>query len=567
MIISYLFNPFRRLANRVHFSEKISYVLFWTILLVSCFFVIVWKFLLLIGATLLIYSIAVRDFGMPVIRIVLTAEGRKKAYHLLVGLLILFDLFITVVVVFVIYRCREFLTSIFYTPFANLAATGNFSWDLLGPILALLSAVIFVFWLVLIHDDTKSATSPRESVQKMFFYGSLIVIFILLNLLCFIRLFTTEATIPWADVRLWPWWAMILPLSLIVFSVSGLLLTRKTKSIILFFCFVMFQNMGQAAENRITLLEPAKFVSTQEAREAGQQESRAGEGGGYLAEPKIIDCFAAMEYQYTGGRYDNAPIRFRLRTPLKMKPGKKYPLIVWFHGRGESGNDNSRQLAHLQQAMEFFAGQNQQDFFMLATQCPGDNNQWTRSLSSEGKGDAPMTIVCEIMEAVLREYPVDENRISSLGLSSGGTGSWEFGRQSPRKLAALCSCSGNPVKESRPEEYLGPAIWSFVNQGDTSVSSEDAVVFVDGINTGGGNAFLSIYNASSHDSWTHAMREEKILGWLILQSLERPGPPQGVVCRPPLTGRQQFMRFVLPVLLMTACTVSLFLRQKKEVHE
>jgi predicted esterase len=562
MILSYVFNPFRRPAG--HFSEKISYALFWTLLLASCFFMIIWKLLLLTGTTLLAYYVAVRDFGMPKIRIVLTSGGRKIAYVFLVGLLTAFDLFIVLTDLFVFHRCCG---DFFYKPFADLMATGEPSWDLLGPVLVLAVVLAFLSWLIPAFPGVKSATSHREPVQKTFLYGSLAVILLLLNVLCFIRLFTTDASFPWADVRLWPWWAMILPVSLIVFSVSGLLLTRKTKPTVLsvlFLCFAVWPNITQAADNRITLLEPAKFVSAQDAREAGKHESRPGQDG-FLAEPKIVDCFAAMEYHYTGGRYENEPIRFRLRMPLQMEPGKKYPMIVWFHGRGERGDDNTRQLAHLQLAMEFFAGPNQQDFFMLATQCPGDNDQWTRSLSSDGRGDAPITITGEIMEAVLREFPVDENRLSAFGFSSGGTGSWEFGRKSPRKLAALGSCSGNPVKDAKPEEYLGPAIWAFVNSQDPGVPGDDAVVFTDAINTGGGNAFLSLYEASGHDTWTRAMREEKIIGWLILQSLEKPGPPQGVVCRP-LTGRQQFTRFGLPVIVIGVCLVPLFFKRRKGVN-
>ena len=569
LILGYLFNPFRQLAGRIRFSEKILYALLWTLLLVSCFFVTVWKMLLLIGTISLAYYVAVRDFGMPKIRIVLSAKGQRIAYRILIGLLVTFDLFIGVVNVIVVYHCGEFFHSFFYKPFANLMSTGVPSWDLLGPIFVLISVLIFIGWLVLARFGTKSVDSRREPIQKLFLYGSLAVILVLMNFLCFIRLFTTEANIPWWDVRLWPWWGMILPISLIIFSVSGLLLTRKAKpvtlSILFLCCFAVLSDTLQAAENRLVLLEPAKFVSASEARQAAGAESMPSEDG-FLANPTIVDCFAAMEYRYTGGRYENEPIKFRLRSPLAIEPGKKYPLIVWFHGRGESDNDNRRQLAHLQLAMEFFAGPNQQDFFMLATQCPGDNNQWTRSVSTEGKGDAPVTIACEIMEAVLREFPVDENRISGFGFSSGGTGSWEFGRQSPRRLAALGSCSGNPVREAKPEEYLGPAIWAFVNSGDAGVSSEDAVVFVEAINTGGGNAFLSLYEASGHDTWTRAMREEKIIGWLILQSLERPGPPQGVICRPPLTAMQQFSRFWLPVLVMIACALPLFLTRRKEVH-
>ena len=120
------------------------------------------------------------------------------------------------------------------------------------------------------------------------------------------------------------------------------------------------------------------------------------------------------------------------------------------------------------------------------------------------------------------------------------------------------------MNDAKPEEYLGIAIWAFVNKEDAGVSSEDAILFIDAINSGGGDAYLSLYDATGHDTWSRALREEKLIGWLILQSLERPGPPQGMICRAPLTPTQQFMYFGLPVLIITACAMSLFFGRRKE---
>lgn len=50
------------------------------------------------------------------------------------------------------------------------------------------------------------------------------------------------------------------------------------------------------------------------------------------------------------------------------------------------------------------------------------------------------------------------------------------------------------------------------------------------------------------------MQQEKILGWLILQSLVKPGPPQGIVCRP-LSKTQQWAMFGLPVLIIVGLLV------------
>ena len=38
------------------------------------------------------------------------------------------------------------------------------------------------------------------------------------------------------------------------------------------------------------------------------------------------------------------PFHYRTSSPDKMDPGKRYPLLVFFHGAGGRGEDNQRQL-------------------------------------------------------------------------------------------------------------------------------------------------------------------------------------------------------------------------------
>jgi predicted esterase len=408
----------------------------------------------------------------------------------------------------------------------------------------------------------------KMSIAQIIFFVSFIVVIILLDTICFIYAFVPDTKIQWLDIRFLPRWALLLPLSLITLSLSGLWMMRSPKTITLLLAVAMIiciSNTTIAAENRITLIEPAKFVSSRDVRLITNNESRQS-GGGYVAEPKIVDCFAAMEYKYTGGRFKDQPIRFRLRMPHEIKPNKKYPLIVWFHGQGESGNDNTRQLSHLQKTMEFFAGSNQRDFFMLATQCPKDNNRWERSLSKDdNKGDAPFTITSEILEAIIQEFPIDVNRISVTGISSGGSAAWEFIRQHPRRFAALAPASGRPPQEAQPEPFLGTIIWAFNNRGDNGTPFDKTEQMIDVINANGGNAYLTLYEVSGHDAWTAMLRDEKIIGWLILQSLANPGPPQGIVCRP-LSKTKQFLMFGLPVLIIVSCMVTSFLHRNRKEH-
>ncbi|MGL6193276.1 MAG: alpha/beta hydrolase-fold protein, partial [Thermoguttaceae bacterium] len=210
-----------------------------------------------------------------------------------------------------------------------------------------------------------------------------------------------------------------------------------------------------ASEPKIILVEKSKEVSRREILEAAASESEKNDDGGYNANPSVVDCFAAMKYHYTGGRYDNEPIKFRMLFPTYIDPDKKYPLVIWFHGVGESGDDNTRQLSHVQSTIEFLTGKGKLDFFMIVTQCPADNTNWTASVEGgDGKGDAPLTIANEILETVIQEYPIDTNKISVFGLCSGGNAAWEYTRQHPGRFAAMVAGSATPPSAAKPEDFV-----------------------------------------------------------------------------------------------------------------
>jgi len=338
----------------------------------------------------------------------------------------------------------------------------------------------------------------------------------------------------------------------------------------LFFLFFMiffvaaFSEMLTAEENRpsgkIILVEKAKRVTDAEARKAASSESEKNADGGYDANVSVVDCFDAMQYHYTGGRYDNAPILFRMLTPETIKPGKKYPLIVWFHGAGESVDDNMRQLAHMQLTMEYIAGKNKQGFFMIVTQCPSDNPSWENTISHEGKGDAPLTITDEIFETVLQEYPIDLNRLSIVGICSGGNAAWNFLEKHPNRFAAMTVFSASP--SGNMQHFLSTPIWAFNNKNDTT-PYEPAEQFINRLNAAGGNAHLTAERHGRHDTWTNALHNEKVVGWLLLHDLKRGGPPAGAKFYHRSTS-DVFFLFGLPILGIIVMVSIPRLTSKKE---
>ncbi|MDR1385242.1 MAG: dienelactone hydrolase family protein [Planctomycetaceae bacterium] len=314
------------------------------------------------------------------------------------------------------------------------------------------------------------------------------------------------------------------------------------------FAYLILCQQTQAEEStsrKIACLEQAKQINEQDVKKALKSESELNKDGGYNANVSVIDCFAVMEYHYTGGRHVHQPIKFRMLLPKKVQPDKKYPLILWLHGSGECGDDNKRQLAHLQSAIETIAGNNQQDFFIIATQSPYKTD-WYASVSSEGKGDAPITIAEEILDAVIQEYPIDTNKLGVVGFCSGGSAAWKFVSEHPKRFASMAAFSTSPP--ASPQNYLQTAIWTFNNKDD-SIPWQPMERFIDMINASGGNAYVTIKEHGGHNTWKNALQTEKVLDWMLLQNLQQIGYPAGItICR--WTFRQFMLMFGVPIVLL-----------------
>ncbi len=309
----------------------------------------------------------------------------------------------------------------------------------------------------------------------------------------------------------------------------------------------LFQERSVSSEKKIILVDKAENRISDDLADVIKNESEENKDGGYNADANLVDCFSAMKYYYTGGRYHREPVLFRMYSPPKLEPGRKYPLVLWLHGFGESDNDNMRQLSHLQKAMDCFFGENRLEFFMIATQCPKDNPNWFLSVSPEGQGDAPIAIADEILRAVIEEYPVDTDRLGVMGLCSGGDAAWKYVAKHPGRFASLVPCSAS-VDNLHSSAFADIAVWVFNNKNDT-VPYQSVKDFIGVINDQDGNAYLTLGETGGHDTWSNALTNKKVLSWMILQHLDKNGPPQNVdYCF--RTRKSLFVMFGLPCLII-----------------
>ncbi|MDR2346590.1 MAG: hypothetical protein LBE18_11030 [Planctomycetaceae bacterium] len=243
------------------------------------------------------------------------------------------------------------------------------------------------------------------------------------------------------------------------------------------------------------------------------EHKRSGVRDWKIPHPILVYCFEEQTFRFTAGKYNNAEIKYRLHSPKKIDPNKKYPLVVHLHGVGEAGNDNTMQLVHLHSLLSLMVGPDQQDFFLLVTQCPKNDPSWTFS----DKGDGNLDIAYSAIKHVINENPIDDNRISLFGLSSGGYGAWDFIRKYPEIFAACTPTACLPLEIYYPEKLKNTAIWTFCNiddvRKDTSrIKQADKV-----LNGAGGYFKMTILKQKGHAVWHKAMDDYNCFSWMIAQ--------------------------------------------------
>ena len=247
----------------------------------------------------------------------------------------------------------------------------------------------------------------------------------------------------------------------------------------------------------------------------------AQEGGqGCLAHPAMLPLFKEEALEK-----DGRTIRYRLYAPEHPKPGKTYPLVVWLHGIGESTGDNVNSLAHLHHIIPMLTGPGKRDFYLLVTQCNPIETHWTNN-------SRPARDTFAVIDDLMANRPIDPNRVSIAGLSSGADGVWDFARQRPGLFCAMVPLVfWNPWAvsdvESHPE-LKKIAVWA-INSDE--VSTRQIRPALKNLKKAGCNAYYTEFGTGGeHNAWKPAMLQANIFAWLIEQERDSiDAPPPGTV--------------------------------------
>lgn len=240
-------------------------------------------------------------------------------------------------------------------------------------------------------------------------------------------------------------------------------------------------------------------------------------------------------------------MNFRMLFPkgydASTNNGKKYPMIIFLHGAGESGvawtnnydyvngyrdtppepekiDNNDHQLKF--GGKEFLAARNRAESdarafngFFVFPQVPF-NGSWASDY------DAPISSynrqVAELAEKLSSQYDIDVDRIYIMGLSNGARGVWDLVNRRPDLFAAGICFSGLGSLHKMPENLAHFPIWVFQGGRDINPAPSGTYQLIEAIEKEGGDPRLTVYDSLEHNVWERAFTEPGFFSWLLTKS-------------------------------------------------
>lgn len=191
-------------------------------------------------------------------------------------------------------------------------------------------------------------------------------------------------------------------------------------------------------------------------------------------------------------------LQYRTVTPANYNPQKKYPLLIFLHGRGEQGDDLNRVQIHgpFEKVKEL-----ELPMIIVAPQSPQDEWWDADSLSA-------------LVDHLFETLPADKSRVYLTGLSLGGQGTWRLAAKRPEVFAAIAPICGYG-SPSKAKLLRDVPVWIFHGGQDAVISYRESTNMANALYKVGNNARLTIYPEAEHDSWTETYNNPELYAWFL----------------------------------------------------
>ena len=206
----------------------------------------------------------------------------------------------------------------------------------------------------------------------------------------------------------------------------------------------------------------------------------------------------------------------------------KPAILVFLHGIGERGDNNLAQNELGVSDIVKNIRDQKQKVVLITCQCPS-SELWA-PLHRGGAGAALQPLpskstgmIPDMIEAKIKEFDADPDRVYITGLSMGGYGTWDTISRRPDLFAAAIPICGGADPAQAPV-LKNMAISIFHGDRDnlvpTNLSREMFKALED---AGNKNVKLTIYEGVEHNSWEKAYADPETFKWLFAQKRTEEG--------------------------------------------
>ena len=209
-----------------------------------------------------------------------------------------------------------------------------------------------------------------------------------------------------------------------------------------------------------------------------------------------------------------------LHTPHQVEgnPEATYPLVIYLHGLGESG-DEYNDLWGNRHTTNFFASSNslltqehQQQFpaYIVAPHCNclQGGSEWTNAAGRDWRfnpdnASAPGEALIALVENMIANHQVDPARIYVTGISMGGAGSWGIALRRPDLIAAAIPLSGHTPDRSTMQSLIDTKlpVWAHHTPADENNPYAETSSDVAALADAGACTFITSYPTVQDAGW------------------------------------------------------------------
>jgi predicted peptidase len=191
-------------------------------------------------------------------------------------------------------------------------------------------------------------------------------------------------------------------------------------------------------------------------------------------------------------------------VPHDYKADKEFPVILFLHGAGSTGDDGQKQAkGGIAKAIR-----DKKEKFPFIVVMPQAKTKGWKADNDNGKR------ALAILEEVQKDYKTDKKRVYLTGLSMGGFGTWSFAAAYPERFAAIAPiCGGGNPKSAAKFKDL--PCWCFHGDADKTVSVEKSREMIAALKKAGGNPKYTEYPGVEHNSWDRAYGTAELYEWFL----------------------------------------------------